>query len=283
MCKGAVIAGMVAASNCETGLGDISQIASGLYRFEIVLAVLWGVAVFWISVDLPCPWPFSKKQSYNVARSRMQWVGYLFPLAQYAYTDLQAASAAATRAGQGEGGEVWNFFHFTGGRGATNGMPVWWRPAGGGEGGGGGGEETGWMPLDKTVVCQVCAYGYLLSLCADMYIWNLLDLAFVKVAVQAAVSFATFWALFGGYDVDCPTGRIGLPLMWCAALLHSGIVMQRLRMLWRQRVVGMNREGGKNLSNRAAVNLTAWATTDRATHTRVEGVVGERGERERRG
>jgi hypothetical protein len=226
-----------------------------LYRFEIVLAALWGVAVFWISVDLPCPWPFSKKQSYNMARSRMQWVGYLFPLAQYAYTDLQAASAAATRVGQGK----------------REGVPALWRPAGGGWGGGDSGEETGWMPLDKTVVCQICAYGYLLSLCADVYIWKLLDLAFVKVAVQATVSFATFWALFGGYDADSVTGRIGLPLMWCAAFLHLGIVLQRLRMLWGQRVVGMNREGDRNVSNRAALNLTKWAATDRATRSRVVG------------
>ena len=123
---------------------------------DVIIAGLWAASVLWLSTDTSdCRWPFSSFSSFFPSSSlplrkasRIQWNCILFSLAQYAYTKLQAVS----RASRAEFGGI---------------VPG----------------RMGWG-ADSTVVCQLCAYGFLAALCVDVYAWWLLEMSFVKVLVQ---------------------------------------------------------------------------------------------------
>ena len=124
---------------------------------NVIIAGLWAASALWLSTDTSdCRWPFSSSSSFFLASSlplrkasRLQWTCLLFSLAQYAYTKLQAVSQASRA-----------------------------------EFGGSVPGRIGWGADGSTVVCQVCAYGYLAALCVDVYAWWLLEMAFVKVLAQ---------------------------------------------------------------------------------------------------
>jgi hypothetical protein len=219
--------GVAFASNCGS--------MPSFYRREVIIVGLWGVCAFVATFDVPWPrWlspPFSASRSSSSSppspsSKRIQLVCFVFSLLSYSCAALQRAAEEAP-------------------------------------------EDTsavGWLPLKRPFTCEFCACGYLMLLCVDTTVWSLLNVGFLKVAVQVGLSFGTFVSLFSGvpgFGWDPVDGGIltgtGIPLVGVAAVLHVGIVVQRFRRLWTQRVQRETAEAVSTQNVSISRNLTAWA------------------------